>query len=364
MNTYVRWSTIAWPGALNSLREQRLGERHADRVGEALPERPRGRLDAGRDADFGMARRLRMQLAEIAQLAHRQVVAGQVQQRVLQHRAVAVGQHEAVAVGPMRIRGVVAQMAIPQRDRDLRHAHRHAGMPGLRGFDRIHGECADRVGKFGVGGDMRPWDAVMAERVTWSGDGADDTATRVAVGQETCNYRSGQYHCAIIPCFTLAQSRLCAVTAPGFVCDAYEGSRWTVSIFWANGTAVRPIRPNSRRPTALRDLCVSAARDAGLTVVGERFFQFEPQGVTGTVLLAESHIAIHTWPEAGFVTVDVYVCNYTTDNTARPSACSARSRPRCGRSARTSRPSTAAARMPDRPRTTRRPARATSRRAR
>ena len=55
----------------------------------------------------------------------------------------------------------------------------------------------------------------------------------------------------------------------------------------------------------------------GLTVVGERFFQFEPQGVTGTVLLAESHIAIHTWPEAGFVTVDVYVCNYTTDNTAK-----------------------------------------------
>jgi S-adenosylmethionine decarboxylase proenzyme len=67
----------------------------------------------------------------------------------------------------------------------------------------------------------------------------------------------------------------------------------------------------------LRDLCVAAARDAGLTVVGERFFQFEPQGVTGTVLLAESHIAIHTWPEAGFVTVDVYVCNLKTDNTAK-----------------------------------------------
>jgi S-adenosylmethionine decarboxylase proenzyme len=67
----------------------------------------------------------------------------------------------------------------------------------------------------------------------------------------------------------------------------------------------------------LRDLCVSAARNAGLTVVGERFFQFEPQGVTGTVLLAESHIAIHTWPEAGFVTVDVYVCNLLTDNTAK-----------------------------------------------
>ena len=75
--------------------------------------------------------------------------------------------------------------------------------------------------------------------------------------------------------------------------------------------------PIFTRAKPLRDLCVKAAQDAGLTVVGERFFQFEPQGVTGTVLLAESHIAIHTWPEAGFVTVDVYVCNLTTDNTAK-----------------------------------------------
>jgi S-adenosylmethionine decarboxylase proenzyme len=78
-----------------------------------------------------------------------------------------------------------------------------------------------------------------------------------------------------------------------------------------------PDTPEFTRAEVLRDLCVSAARNAGLTVVGERFFQFEPQGVTGTVLLAESHIAIHTWPESGFVTVDVYVCNFTTDNTAK-----------------------------------------------
>lgn len=78
--------------------------------------------------------------------------------------------------------------------------------------------------------------------------------------------------------------------------------------------------PQFSQAAALRDLCVSAARQAGLTVVGESFYQFEPQGVTGTVLLAESHIAIHTWPEAGFVTVDVYVCNLNTDNTAKAEA--------------------------------------------
>ena len=75
--------------------------------------------------------------------------------------------------------------------------------------------------------------------------------------------------------------------------------------------------PEFTQAAPLRDLCVGAARDAGLTVVGERFHQFEPQGVTGAVILAESHLAIHTWPEMGAVTIDVYVCNFTTDNTGK-----------------------------------------------
>ena len=75
--------------------------------------------------------------------------------------------------------------------------------------------------------------------------------------------------------------------------------------------------PLLTQAAALRDICRRAVEEAGLTIVGDRFFQFEPHGVTGTVLLAESHLAIHTWPEAGFVTLDVYVCNYTTDNTSK-----------------------------------------------
>ena len=67
----------------------------------------------------------------------------------------------------------------------------------------------------------------------------------------------------------------------------------------------------------LRLLCLDAAAQSGLTVVGDCFHQFAPQGVTGTVLLAESHLAVHTWPELGAVTIDVYVCNLTTDNRAR-----------------------------------------------
>ena len=75
--------------------------------------------------------------------------------------------------------------------------------------------------------------------------------------------------------------------------------------------------PEFTRSEALRDVCLAATRDAGLTIVGDAFHQFEPQGVTGTVLLAESHLAIHTWPERSFVTVDVYVCNLANDNSEK-----------------------------------------------
>ena len=70
-------------------------------------------------------------------------------------------------------------------------------------------------------------------------------------------------------------------------------------------------------PTALRQACVAAVQRAGLTAVGELFHRFDGGGVTGVVLLAESHVAVHTWPELGAVTVDVYVCNYSGDNSAR-----------------------------------------------
>jgi S-adenosylmethionine decarboxylase proenzyme len=74
-------------------------------------------------------------------------------------------------------------------------------------------------------------------------------------------------------------------------------------------------------PQALRDLCLHAVAGAGLGAVGELFHRFPaPGGVTGVVLLAESHLAVHTWPELGAVTLDVYVCNLHGDNSARAQA--------------------------------------------
>lgn len=74
-----------------------------------------------------------------------------------------------------------------------------------------------------------------------------------------------------------------------------------------------------RETEALRALCVQAVFEAGLQAVAERFHAFQPEGsgITGVVLLAESHLAIHTWPEQGAVTLDVYVCNYGADNSAK-----------------------------------------------
>jgi S-adenosylmethionine decarboxylase proenzyme len=78
---------------------------------------------------------------------------------------------------------------------------------------------------------------------------------------------------------------------------------------------------------ALRRLCLEAVRSSGLAPVGELFHRFaaadgitQPPGVTGVVLLAESHLAVHTWPELGAVTLDVYVCNFGADNSTRARA--------------------------------------------
>jgi S-adenosylmethionine decarboxylase len=78
-------------------------------------------------------------------------------------------------------------------------------------------------------------------------------------------------------------------------------------------------------PGALRTLCLRAVADAGLMAVGELFHRFGAPddrqcGITGVVLLAESHLAVHTWPELSGVTIDAYVCNFAGDNSQRAHA--------------------------------------------
>ena len=71
--------------------------------------------------------------------------------------------------------------------------------------------------------------------------------------------------------------------------------------------------------------CMHAVMDAGLQAVAQLFHTFPastrgPGGVTATVLLGESHLCVHTWPEQGAVTLDVYVCNFGGDHSAKAHA--------------------------------------------
>ncbi|MGQ9546281.1 MAG: adenosylmethionine decarboxylase [Dehalococcoidia bacterium] len=63
----------------------------------------------------------------------------------------------------------------------------------------------------------------------------------------------------------------------------------------------------------LKECLNEAAIQCGATVVGESFYHFSPYGVSGVVNIAESHIAIHTWPEHGYAAVDVFTCGTNVD---------------------------------------------------
>ena len=58
----------------------------------------------------------------------------------------------------------------------------------------------------------------------------------------------------------------------------------------------------------LKSVLPAAAIEAGATVLGESFHQFSPQGVSGVVVIAESHLFIHTWPEYGYAAADIFTC--------------------------------------------------------
>jgi len=58
----------------------------------------------------------------------------------------------------------------------------------------------------------------------------------------------------------------------------------------------------------VREAMLAAAKAAKATVVEEAFHEFSPFGVSGMVVIAESHLSIHTWPEYGYAAVDIFTC--------------------------------------------------------
>jgi S-adenosylmethionine decarboxylase proenzyme len=58
----------------------------------------------------------------------------------------------------------------------------------------------------------------------------------------------------------------------------------------------------------IRQAMVEAAEAAGATVLDVSFRKFAPQGVSGVVIISESHLTIHTWPEHGYAAIDLFTC--------------------------------------------------------
>lgn len=63
----------------------------------------------------------------------------------------------------------------------------------------------------------------------------------------------------------------------------------------------------------VRSAMVRAAEVAGAEVREVAFHRFAPHGVSGVVVISESHLSIHTWPELGYAAIDVYTCGAHTD---------------------------------------------------
>jgi S-adenosylmethionine decarboxylase len=68
---------------------------------------------------------------------------------------------------------------------------------------------------------------------------------------------------------------------------------------------------------AIRAILVEAALRCGATIVDSCFHRFSPQGISGVVVIAESHLAVHTWPEHDYAAIDLFTCGQSL----RPNDC-------------------------------------------
>ena len=140
-----------------ALAQHPLGDGHPHGVGEALAERSGGHLDARRVARLGMARGPRSERAERHEVVELEAVAAEVEHRVLEDRGVAVGEHEAVAVGPLRVSRVMAHDPAVQHVGERSEGHGRPLVAAV-GVERgIHRQAADDLDRLGleVGGQCR-----------------------------------------------------------------------------------------------------------------------------------------------------------------------------------------------------------------
>lgn len=84
---------------------------------------------------------------------------------------------------------------------------------------------------------------------------------------------------------------------------AYLGRHFIVELYNCNNCI--------ENLSVIKKILTEAAKISRATIIHTKLHKFSPQGITGYVLLAESHISIHTWPEYRYIAVDVFTCSHT-----------------------------------------------------
>lgn len=84
------------------------------------------------------------------------------------------------------------------------------------------------------------------------------------------------------------------------------GKHLIIELFQCDSTLLNDVKTIERH-------LLAAVQLSGATVIQPFFHQFSPHGITGVVVVAESHFALHTWPEYGYCAVDIFTCGDTVD---------------------------------------------------
>ena len=79
------------------------------------------------------------------------------------------------------------------------------------------------------------------------------------------------------------------------------GRHLLVELYHCDAVAIADVR-------RVEDIMVGAAKYAKATIVDVVFHSFNPHGISGVIVIQESHLTIHTWPEYGFASIDIYTC--------------------------------------------------------
>jgi S-adenosylmethionine decarboxylase len=84
------------------------------------------------------------------------------------------------------------------------------------------------------------------------------------------------------------------------------GRQVLVEYYHCNSTIINDV-------TEIETILLEATKRAKASIISHNFHKFSPHGVSGTIVIAESHIAIHTWPEYNYAAVDIFTCGETID---------------------------------------------------